>query len=454
MSLASLEGNGVDGWDVWGLGVALASSAVVESDEAVAVGGESSPGWSGVLGAGSSDEVEGVDLVGVVSSDLKWAVGVLWEGNGDSAEGLGVNVVDGVLDRVASSEAEVAGDDRADGNEVAAVARGSESGLSSWASRAGLGDEVDWDATSEASEPWEVDVTLGGERASEDSSDDLSNWVGDASRWGKDVSRESDVGDLEAGGRGSVPEKEAREGKEGLETALADANRGRSNNVDEDGLGVSETSDVNTTGVGEIGGADGEHFEGRVGTIEGHDVVAHDVDSSGWDGVGVSQLGGDWDDVVSEGVGDAELATSLEERWGVQRELAVGRSGEWWDGDGVRELASRSVSNVTNNVASNNRGGTSGNIRVSRDAAIVSGGLDEIETKRDTSEGESSSSSGSSSDVSRADGGSSLGGDLEVGQPAEGRLSALSAELGGRSNNAVALGVNTESTVGVGIADA
>ena len=112
------------------------------------------------------------------------------------------------------------------------------------------------------------------------------------------------------------------------------------------------------------------------------------------------------------------------------------------------------MSNVTNNVASNNGSGTSGNIRVSRDAAIISGGLDEIETKRDTSEGEGSSSSGSSSDVSRADDGLSLGGNLEVAQPAESGLSALSAELGGGSNNAVALGINTKRAAWVGIADA
>lgn len=88
---------------------------------------------------GSSDNVEGEDLWGdTVGSDLEWASWVLWEGDGDSAEGLGVLVVDGVLDGVTSVESEVVGDDGAEGDDVVAVARGVLSGGSSRASRASL----------------------------------------------------------------------------------------------------------------------------------------------------------------------------------------------------------------------------------------------------------------------------------------------------------------------------
>lgn len=402
----------------------------------------------------SSDLVEGEDLWGdTISAELEWASWVLRESDGDAAEGLGVLVVDGVLDGVTSVESEVEGDDSAKGDNAVAVASGVLSGGSRSASRANLAGEVVGDATGEASEPWKVDVTLSSERAGEDTSDDLANWVGDRGRGSEDVSGEGDVGGGEDGGRGSVPDEETREWNEGLETNLADADRGGSNNVDDDGGCRRETSDVNTTGVGEISGVNGEDLEGSVGTEEGDDVVGLDVDTSGWDGVGISQSSRDGDDGSSEGITNAELSTRLEERWVVQRELAVSGSGEWWNSDGVRELARRSVDDVTDNVASDNSGGTSRDVRVSRDAAIISWGLDEIETKRDTSEGESSSSGGSSSNVSRADGGKALGGDLEVAQPSEGILSALTREGGDRSSDAVAVGVNTKRAVGVSIAD-
>jgi len=158
-----LESNRGDGGDDGRLGVASTSSAVEESDEAVAISREASPRGCGVLS--SSDEVEGEDLLSATASDLESAGWVLREGDGDGADGPRVLVVDGVLDGVTSVETEVVGDDSADRGDSVAGAGGVLSGGSSRASSTALAGEVGWDATSEVSEPWEVDVTSGRETA-------------------------------------------------------------------------------------------------------------------------------------------------------------------------------------------------------------------------------------------------------------------------------------------------
>jgi len=355
-----LEEGGGDGGDDGLLGIASTGSVVEESDEAVAISRETDPAGGGV--GGSSDQVEGEDLLRSVGSDLEGAGGVGGEGDGDGRERLGVRVVDGVLDGVTSVETEIVGDDRGDGDDLGAVAAVASSGSSSGAWSAVVVVEVAWEATSEGSEPWDVDVTLGDEGADESTSKNLTDWVDDSSRGSEDESGESNVLDGEAGSSGSVPDEEAREWNEGLKSDLADNDGIGVDDVDDDGDGRGETTNINTTGVGEVSGIDSEDFDGNVSTEESHDVVLHNVDTSGGGDRGISQAGGERDESSSESVADAVSATGLDESRRVLRELAEGLSGEWWNSDGVRELASVTVNNVSDDVSCNDSSRTSRDI--------------------------------------------------------------------------------------------
>lgn len=366
------------------LGIASTSSVVEDSDEAVAISRETDPAGGGE--GGSGNQVEGEDLLSSVRAELEWAGWVLGESHGDGGEGLGVRVVDGVLDGVTSVEAEVGGDDRGDCDNIGAIAVIASSGSSRGALTALVVAKIAWEATSEGSDPWDVDVTLGSEGADESTSKNLTDWVDDGSSGSKDVSGESSVLNGEGGGSRGVPDEETSEGNKGLKSDLADDNGGGVHDVNDDGDSRGETADINTTGVGEIGSIEVEDFDGHVGTKESHDIVLHNVDTSGRGDAGISQGSGDGDENSTESVADAELATSLEEGGSVLRELTEGLSGEWRHSDGVRELAVRSVNDVSNNVSCNNGSRASRDIRESRDAAIVSVGLDKVKTKRNTSE--------------------------------------------------------------------
>jgi hypothetical protein len=116
-------------------------------------------------------------------------------------------------------------------------------------------------------------LASGREGATVSATEDLTDWVYDASRGCEDVTRKSNILDCERGSGGRIPDEDTREGKEGLETTAGDADFSRTDNIDDDGGGRRETSAVHKAGVGEISRVNGEDLEGGIGSIESQDVV-------------------------------------------------------------------------------------------------------------------------------------------------------------------------------------
>jgi hypothetical protein len=138
------------------------------------------------------------------------------------------------------------------------------------------------------------------------------------------------------------------------------------------------------------------------------------------------------------------LTSRLEALWGIVGELATAQSWVRRNSDVEVELASISVSDVADEVSVDKGGWTGGQVSVSRNGTIVSGSADGIQTKRNSIEIEASSTSGSPSNVSIADGSASRGCKLVVLQKSERLCIALRSVDRGRGLNAIAICVDSE----------
>lgn len=138
------------------------------------------------------------------------------------------------------------------------------------------------------------------------------------------------------------------------------------------------------------------------------------------------------------------MTSRLEALWGIVGELATAQSWVGRNSDVEVELASISVSDVADEVSVDKGGWTGGQVSVSRNGTIVSGSADGIQTKRNSIEIEASSTSGSTSNVSIADGSASRGCKLVVLQKSERLCIALRSVDRGRGLNAIAICVDSE----------
>lgn len=138
------------------------------------------------------------------------------------------------------------------------------------------------------------------------------------------------------------------------------------------------------------------------------------------------------------------MTSRLEALRSIVGELATAQSWVGRNSDVEVELASISVSDVADEVSVDKGGWTGGQVSVSRNGTIVSGSADGIQTKRNSIEIEASTTCGSSSNVSIADGSATRGCKLVVVQKSERLCIALRSVDRGRGLNAIAICVDSE----------
>jgi len=167
-------------------------------------------------------------------------------------------------------------------------------------------------------------------RGSEDLSVDLSVGSDDVSSRGHDSSPDGDVGQVQSGGSGEVPHDLALDGCVSVDLEVGHAGSGRSDDVDEDQLGVVGDREGNSVGSGKIGSLDGEDAI----SLQGREGDGSVLDSGGSSG-GISSVRGggrgqsldsSLNDATPVLLGDGAVKDDLDRRGGVLASVNDGSS--------------------------------------------------------------------------------------------------------------------------------